>query len=88
MRCRAPIAHCAHCALNTPVQIKVMDLETHDHHCKLKLIHSADPQSRSIGTIVFAHAVRTSHFSKSSKTKQSNNNISYWRDCESGRVDH
>ena len=28
------------------------------------------------------------HFSKSSKTKQSENKIRYWRDCGSGRVDH
>ena len=28
------------------------------------------------------------HFSKSSKTKQSENNVRYWRDCGSGRVDH
>ena len=37
------------------------------------LIHSANPQPRSVGIIVFAHIVRPSvrfHFSKSSKTKQ------------------
>ena len=28
------------------------------------------------------------HFSKSSKTTQSENNVRYWRDCGSGRVDH
>ena len=28
------------------------------------------------------------HFSKSSKTKQSENNVHYWRDCGLGRVDH
>ena len=28
------------------------------------------------------------HFSKSSKTKLSENNVLYWRDCESGRMDH
>ena len=55
------------------------------------LIHSADPQSRPIGIIVFTHVVRTSvrpNFTKSSITKQSENNVRYWRDCGSGRVDH
>ena len=28
------------------------------------------------------------HFSKSSKTKQIENNVRYWRDCGSGQVDH
>ena len=34
------------------------------------LIHSADPKSRLVGIIVFAHVVRPHLFSKSSKTKQ------------------
>ena len=40
------------------------------------LIHSADPQSRPAGIIVFAQVVRPS-VSKSSKTKQSENNVRY-----------
>ena len=47
------------------------------------LIYSADPQSWPVGIIVFAH-VRSSvrpHFSKSSKTIQSENNIRCWQDC-------
>ena len=61
------------------------------------LIHSDAPQARSVVIIVFTHLVRPSvrpyicpHFSKSSKTKQisSENNVYYWRDCGSGRVDH
>ena len=33
-------------------------------------------------------SVRPPHFSKSGKIKQSENNVRYWRDCGSGRVDH
>ena len=33
-------------------------------------------------------SVRLSHFSKSSKTKQSENYVRYWRDFGSGWVDH
>ena len=53
------------------------------------LIHSGDPQSQPIVITVFTH-VRLSPHSKSNKTKQlsSENNVCYWRDCESGRVDH
>ena len=54
------------------------------------LIYSADPQSRQVVIIVFAHVVRPSvrpHFSTSSKTKQISNE-NYWRDCGSGRVDY
>ena len=69
----------------------------HSLKCKGKrrLIHSADPQSRQVGIIVFAHVVRLyfrssvrPHCSKSRKTKQSDNNVRYWGDCGSGRVDH
>ena len=52
-----------------------------------KLIHSANPQSLPVGIVVFEHVV-CPQFSKSSKTKQSKNNVRYWRDCGSGRVDH
>ena len=66
---------------NLRMNVKIMEIlflcEIHDEYqCKL-LIHSADPQSRSVGIIVFAH-VRPSVrplFSKSSKTKQSENNV-------------
>ena len=56
------------------------------------LIHSTDPRSRPVVIIVCAHVVRPyvrPHFLKSSKTKQisSENNVHYWRDCGSGRVD-
>ena len=52
------------------------------------LIHLADPQSRPGVIIVFAQVVRP-NFLKSSKTKRSSeNNVHYWRDCGSGRVDH
>ena len=57
----------------------------------LQLIHSADQRSRQVVIIVFARVVRPSvrpHFSKSSKTKQSENNVHCRRDCGSGRVDH
>ena len=63
--------------------------------CFYILIYSADPQSWLVGIIVFAHVFRPSvrpsvrpHCSKSSKTKQSENNVLYWQDCGSGRVDH
>ena len=52
----------------------------------LILIPSADPQSRLVVIIVWC----CPYFSKSSKTKQisSENNVHYWRNCGSGRVDH
>ena len=56
------------------------------------LIHSAGPQSRPVGIIVFAHVVcsyvRPSPLFKSNQTKQTENNFRYWRDCGFGRVDH
>ena len=54
------------------------------------LIHSADPQSRLVVIIVFAHVVRPVRPSPLFKTKQisSENKVRYWRDCGSGRVDH
>ena len=63
------------------------------HFLLCLLIHSADPESRTVVIIVVVHIVRSSvrpHISKSSKAKQitSENNIHYWRDCGSGRVDH
>ena len=51
------------------------------------MIHSANPKSRPVGIIVFAHVVRPYvrlHFSNLEKQ----NNRNYWRDCGSGRVDH
>ena len=56
-----------------------------------QLIHSANPQSRLVVIIVFAHVVRSSVRPHSSfKTKQtlSENKFGYSRDCGSGRVDH
>ena len=73
---------------------------THDRTNKAILIHSADPQSRPVGIIVFAHVVssyvrpyvrpfvRTSPLFKSNQTKQTENNFRYWRDCGFGRVDN
>ena len=57
----------------------------------LLLIHEADPQSRPVVVIVFAHVVRSYvRPSPIFKTKQisNENNVHYWRDCGSGRVDH
>ena len=60
----------------------------------VKLIHSADPQSRTVVIIIFAHvSVRPSvrpHFSKYRKTKQTSfENIDrYLWGSRSGRVDH
>ena len=56
------------------------------------LIHEADPQSRPVVSIVFAHvrsSVRPS-FPNFHKTKQisSKNNVRNCQDCGSGRVDH
>ena len=51
------------------------------------LIHSANPQSRPIGTIVSPHVVCQSPLLKSSVAKQKNN-VRYWRGCGSGRMDH
>ena len=60
------------------------------------LIHEADPQSRPVVIIVFAHVVH-SYVCPSIRppvptfqTKQisSESNDRYWRDCGSGRVDH
>ena len=45
------------------------------------LIHEANPQSRPVVIIVFAHVVKTNQIS-------SENNDRYWRDRGSGRVDH
>ena len=42
-------------------------------YLSLFLIHSANPQSRPVGIIVFAHVVRPYPLFKSSKTKQKNN---------------
>ena len=46
------------------------------------LIHSANPKSRPLGTIVYAHVVRPSvRPNFSNLAKQSNrNNVRYWRD--------
>ena len=55
------------------------------------LIHSANPKSRPVGIIVFAHVVRPSvrpHFSNLEKNKTTENNVRYWRDYGSGRMDH
>ena len=54
------------------------------------LIHSANPQSRPVGIIVLhMSSVRPSVpiFHNLTK-KQIDNNVLYWRDCGSGRVDH
>ena len=59
-----------------------------------QLIHSAAPQSWPVVIIIFTHVVHSSVsrplIFKASKTKQisSKNNINYWWDCGSGRVDH
>ena len=56
------------------------------------LIQEADPQSWpvviTILALVVCPSVQGPHFLKSSKTKQSENYVCYWRDCGSGRVDH
>ena len=46
-----------------------------------------DPRGRPTVVTVFAHIVRQSPLFK---TKQISieNNVCYWRDCRSGRVDH
>ena len=49
------------------------------------LIHSANPKSRHVGIIVFTHVVRPFQIKKNKATE---NNIRYWRDYGSGRVDH
>ena len=56
----------------------------------LILIHEANPQSRPVVIIVFAHVVRLYVRPSLFKTKQNSNesNVRYWRDCVSGRVDH
>ena len=46
------------------------DLKSQDFLTILKLIRSANPQSRPVGIIAFAHVVRPSPLFKSSKTKQ------------------
>ena len=54
-----------------------------------QLIHEADPQSRAGSDHCFAYAVRSyvrPHFTKQNKTNF--NNVRYWWDCGSGRVDH
>ena len=55
------------------------------------LIHETDPQSRPVVIIVFAHVVR-SYVRPSplfiTKQNSNKNNVRYWRDCGSGRVDH
>ena len=48
------------------------------------MIHEADPQSRPVVIIVFAQVFRLSH---NTKQISSENNVPYWRDCGSGRVD-
>ena len=56
----------------------------------VNLIHSADPQSRPVVVIIFAHVVRPSvhpHFLNLTK-QTTENNGRYWRDCGSGRLDH
>ena len=53
------------------------------------LIHVADPPSGLVVFIVFAHVVRSyvrPQFSNQNKFQE--NNVRYWRDCGSGRVDH
>ena len=55
------------------------------------LIHEADPQSRPVVIIVFAHVVRPSvRRPPLFNTKQISSEIKvrYWRDCGSGWVDH
>ena len=53
------------------------------------LIHSANPQSRPVRIIVFAHVVRASVPTfQILQNKTTENNVRYWRDCGSGRVDH
>ena len=53
-----------------------------------------DPLGQPIVTTSRDHCLRTCHksvrphFSKSSKTKQNENNVYYWLDCASGQVDH
>ena len=53
------------------------------------LIQSAHPKSRPVGIIVFAYVVRPSvptfQIWKNTTTE---NNVRYWRDYGSGRVDH
>ena len=46
-----------------------------------------DPHSRLVVIIVFAH-VRTSVPTFKTEQISSENNVRYWRDCGSGRVDH
>ena len=42
----------------------------HSSMALVTLIHSANPKSRPVGVIVFAHVVRPSPLFRSSKTKQ------------------
>ena len=62
----------------------------------MNTVQRFDPLSRPTVTAGRDHCfctcrpyVRTGpHFSKSSKTKQSENYVRYWRDCGSGLVDY
>ena len=58
-----------------------------------ELIHEADPQSRLVVIIVLhmssvRTSVRTSVPTFQNKTNFKRNNVRYWRDYRSGRVDH
>ena len=57
-----------------------------------KLIHSTSPKSRAAGRDNCFHtccpSVLPSPLFKSKKTKQQKNNVRYWRDYGSGRVDN
>ena len=76
------------CILYSIVQWKVAGKMK--RKAKQKLIHEADPQSRPVVIIVFAHVVRPSVPFPLLKTKQilNENYFRYWQDCGSGRVDH
>ena len=54
------------------------------------LIHSANPQSRPVRDVL-AHVERTyvpTFQNLAKQLKQSENNVRYWRDSRTGRVDH
>ena len=63
-------------------------------HKEVLLIHEVDPQSWQVVITISARVVCTSvrsfvrpHFSQI-KQISIENNVRYWRDCGSGRVDH
>ena len=78
------------CVINDPLGQDPQSRLSNDHYSHLKF----DPLGRPTVTAGRDNCFSTCcpsvrpHFSKSRKTKQSENNVRYWRVCRSGRGDN